>query len=235
MKKNKKNKQQINYLDLIPVRPEKLGWHIDRRERVVLEVKNEGFFNRIAQTYFRRPQTTKVHLDVQGSYLWPLIDGERTVMELAALQKEHFGEAAEPLYPRIVKSFQILESYHFISFKNSVKATCQSIIIFSLNSLLVTSLKAGGVIEYNAKTVDDEFFFQSLGRLFVNQDLPNIIYRLLEKVNFVEVIFILVLSSILSKILVVNLMRTILLTLGIYLFGTIIYICFMYFIELLFN
>ena len=69
MKKNKKNKQQINYLDLIPVRPEKLGWHIDRRERVVLEVKNEGFFNRIAQTYFRRPQTTKVHLDVQGSYL----------------------------------------------------------------------------------------------------------------------------------------------------------------------
>ena len=42
MKKNKKNKQQINYLDLIPVRPEKLGWHIDRRERVVLEVKNEG-------------------------------------------------------------------------------------------------------------------------------------------------------------------------------------------------
>ena len=30
MKKNKKNKQQINYLDLIPVRPEKLGWHIDR-------------------------------------------------------------------------------------------------------------------------------------------------------------------------------------------------------------
>lgn len=122
MKKNKKNKQQINYLDLIPVRPEKLGWHIDRRERVVLEVKNEGFFNRIAQTYFRRPQTTKVHLlDVQGSYLWPLIDGERTVMELAALQKEHFGEAAEPLYPRIVKYFQILESYHFISFKNMEK------------------------------------------------------------------------------------------------------------------
>ena len=114
MKKNKKNKQQINYLDLIPVRPEKLGWHIDRRER-------EGFVNRIAQTYFRRPQTTKVHLDVQGSYLWPVIDGERTVMELAARQKEHFGEAAEPLYPRIVKYFQILESYHFISFKNMEK------------------------------------------------------------------------------------------------------------------
>ena len=42
-------------------------------------------------------------------------------MELAALQKEHFGEAAEPLYPRIVKYFQILDSYHFISFKNMEK------------------------------------------------------------------------------------------------------------------
>ena len=54
MKKNKKNKQQINYLDLIPVRPEKLGWRIDRRERVVLEVKNEGFFNRIAHIFADR-------------------------------------------------------------------------------------------------------------------------------------------------------------------------------------
>ena len=42
-------------------------------------------------------------------------------MELAALQKEQFGEAAEPLYPRILKYLQILESYHFISFKNMEK------------------------------------------------------------------------------------------------------------------
>ena len=59
-----------------------------------------------------------MHLDANGSFLWPLIDGERTVMELAALQKEEFGEAAEPLYPRIVKYFQILESYSFVEFLN---------------------------------------------------------------------------------------------------------------------
>ncbi|MFR3422570.1 MAG: hypothetical protein ACLTTO_02205 [Lachnospiraceae bacterium] len=45
------------------------------------------------------------------------MDGERTVMDLAALEKERFGEAAEPLYPRIVKYFQILENNHFVSFK----------------------------------------------------------------------------------------------------------------------
>ena len=56
MKKNKKNKQQINYLDLIPVRPEKLGWHIDRRERVVLEVKafSIGSHRHISEDHRRR-------------------------------------------------------------------------------------------------------------------------------------------------------------------------------------
>ena len=115
--KKKKQEQQINYLDMIPVKAEGLKWHKDFRDRVILEVKNEGFFNGIAQKVFNRPEVTKIHLDVHGSYLWPFIDGERTVMDLAALEKERFGEAAEPLYPRIVKYFQILENNHFVSFK----------------------------------------------------------------------------------------------------------------------
>ena len=82
--KKKKQEQQINYLDLIPVKAEGLKWHKDFRDRVILEVKNEGFFNGIAQKVFNRPEVTKIHLDVHGSYLWPFIDGERTVMDLAA-------------------------------------------------------------------------------------------------------------------------------------------------------
>ena len=54
------------------------------------------------------------HLDETGSFLWPLIDGRQTVYELAAPLKERFGEAAEPLYPRIAKYFQILHSYGFV-------------------------------------------------------------------------------------------------------------------------
>lgn len=71
--------------------------------------------NKIAQTVFNKPQYTKVHLDAQGTFIWPLIDGKHTVTEIAALVKEEFGEAAEPLYPRIIKYFQIVESYHFIN------------------------------------------------------------------------------------------------------------------------
>lgn len=114
----KKKKQQRNYLDLIPERAEKIRWSQDEDGIVVLEVENTGVFNRIAQRLFKRPKYTKVHMEKYGSFLWPLIDGKRTVLELAQLQKEAFGDEVEPLYPRIVKYIQIMESYHFIRFKN---------------------------------------------------------------------------------------------------------------------
>mgnify|MGYP000194078865 CR=1 FL=1 len=41
-----------------------------------------------------------------------------TVEDIAALVKGEFGEKAEPLYPRIIKYFQIMESYHFVNFIN---------------------------------------------------------------------------------------------------------------------
>lgn len=119
MSRNKKEKKaSINYLDLIPERSKALRWHDDLKGRTILEVENTGFFNRIAQKVFGKPQYTKVHLDEMGTFVWPLIDGEKTVEEIAVLVKEHFGEKAEPLYPRLIKYFQIMESYHFIQFKN---------------------------------------------------------------------------------------------------------------------
>ncbi|NLL78331.1 MAG: PqqD family protein [Clostridiales bacterium] len=118
MRNRKRQKCQINYLDLIPERASGLGWREEPNEGIVLEVENTGVFHTIAQKVFHKPRFTMVHLDEQGTFLWPLIDGKRTVTELAALQKEKFGEAVEPLYPRIVKYFQIMESYHFIRFIN---------------------------------------------------------------------------------------------------------------------
>ena len=90
-KQNKKSKKEvldINYLDLIPVRAEELQWFTDRRDRIVLKVENTGLFNKIAQKVFNKPQFTKVHLDQQGTFIWPLIDGERTVADIAALVKD---------------------------------------------------------------------------------------------------------------------------------------------------
>ena len=118
MRKKKKNEPQINYLDLITKQNREIRWHRDLKQRVILEIENTGAFNTIAQKVFGKPRFTKVHLDPNGSFIWPLIDGEKTVSEIAVLVKEQFGEKAEPLYPRIVKYFQIMESYHFVSFIN---------------------------------------------------------------------------------------------------------------------
>ena len=109
--------QKKNYLDLIPERAEGLSWEKGEDGIIVLQTENTGLFNRMAQKLFRRPRFTNVHMDKYGSFLWPLLDGEKTVKELAILQKEAFGEEVEPLYPRIVKYFQIMESYHFIRLK----------------------------------------------------------------------------------------------------------------------
>ena len=115
----KKKKETINenYLEKIPVRQEGLRWDVDEKGIVTLYVHNTGLMKKITQKLFKKPEYTQVHLDESGSFVWPLIDGNKNIIELGKNVKEHFGEKAEPLYPRLAKFFQILESYSFVSFK----------------------------------------------------------------------------------------------------------------------
>ncbi len=115
----KKKKETINenYLEKIPVRQEGLRWDVDEKGIVTLYVHNTGLMKKITQKLLKKPEYTQVHLDENGSFVWPLIDGNKNIIELGKNVKEHFGEKAEPLYPRLAKFFQILESYSFVSFK----------------------------------------------------------------------------------------------------------------------
>lgn len=106
--------KEQNYLDKVPVRNGAIAWTTDEEGIVTLEIENKGIFNRIAQKLFKKPPVTYVHLDKTGSFVWPLIDGETDIAALAEKVDEHFGEEAHPLYERLVKYFQILDSYHFI-------------------------------------------------------------------------------------------------------------------------
>ena len=114
----KNNKPSENYLDRIPQKSENIGWSSDDNGAVTLEVENRGVFNRIAQKLFKRPRISYIHLDENGSFIWPLIDGVRDITEIGKLVDEHFGEKAQPLYERLAKFFQILDSYGFIVWKN---------------------------------------------------------------------------------------------------------------------
>ena len=115
--KKKKNVISQNYLEKIPVRPERIKWSADEEGIVTLDIENTGLFNRVAQKLLKKPQVSHIHLDEMGSFVWPLLDGEKNIIELGKLVEVQFGEKANPLYERLAKYFQILDSYQFIEWK----------------------------------------------------------------------------------------------------------------------
>ena len=115
MKINRKNSE--NYLEKIPLKNPAINWTTDEGGMVTLQVKNKGVANKIAQKLLKKPEISYIHLDENGSFIWPLIDGERDIIAIGELVEEHFGEKANPLYERLAKFFQILENYSFIEWK----------------------------------------------------------------------------------------------------------------------
>lgn len=115
----KKKKEIIsnNYLEKIPSRPAHIRWSTDANGIVTLDIDNTGLMNRIAQKLFRKPKVSHIHLDEMGSFVWPILDGEKNIIELGKFVEERFGDKASPLYERLAKYFQILDSYGFIEWK----------------------------------------------------------------------------------------------------------------------
>ena len=113
----KKKKFEENYLERVPAHKAGLEWSLDEKGMVTLNIPNTGFFNKIAQKLLKKPPVTYIHLDENGSFVWPISDGEGNIIRIGELVRERFGEDAEPLYPRLAKFFQILESYGFIEWK----------------------------------------------------------------------------------------------------------------------
>lgn len=112
-----KNISAENYLDKIPLRHPDIDWTSDNDGVITLHIENKGAMNRLAQKLFNKPKVSHVHMEEIGSFIWPHLNGERNIFELGELVKEHFGDAAEPLYERLAQYFHILESYNFIIWK----------------------------------------------------------------------------------------------------------------------
>lgn len=112
-----KKQKEENYLEKVPVRNNDINFSSDENGIVTLEIENKGVFNKLAQKLLKKPKISYVHLDETGSFIWPLIDGEKSIFELGKCVEEKFKDRANPLYERLAKYFQILESYNFISWK----------------------------------------------------------------------------------------------------------------------
>ncbi len=110
----KKKQKDANYLEFVPMIKENLQWNREDDGSVILVREHKGISSRIAQKVFRMPKETKVHLDEFGNFIWPLIDGRRSIYDIALLVKEEYGEKAEPLYERLCQYFKILEEEEFV-------------------------------------------------------------------------------------------------------------------------
>lgn len=109
------NDKNQNLLDFVPKRLIE-RFLADEKGMVTLEIENKGVFNFLAQKLLKKPRISYIHLDEMGSFVWPLIDGERNIEQIGKEVELHFGEKANPLYERLSQYFEILKNYKFIEF-----------------------------------------------------------------------------------------------------------------------
>lgn len=114
----KKNKGEVNFLDLIPVKAESQLYKEDEEGNIVMCIERKSMYDKMARLLKKStPRFSYYTLDRLGSFVWRQIDGTRDVFEIGRLVKEEFAEDAEPLYERLVQFVSILEMNHFVEYK----------------------------------------------------------------------------------------------------------------------
>lgn len=102
-----------NALDFVYERNDDFSWK-EEKHKVVIDVKNRGAFNRIAQMLFKRPKISHISLDEYGSVFWKNIDGVNSVFDIYNLMCEAFPDEKEMMLDRVLKFVKILSDNRYI-------------------------------------------------------------------------------------------------------------------------
>ena len=113
--KNKKISE--NYMDLIPVRTGKWDWCIRNDGIVVIDMVNTGFYNRLAQKFFKKPKISHISLDKYGSKLWINSDGKNSVFDLVKIMEDYFPGESDQMANRVITFIGILKNNRFVYFE----------------------------------------------------------------------------------------------------------------------
>lgn len=108
-----------NFLDSRPLRREGLAWRIKEDGTAELDIAHRGFYNAIAQKFFKKPPVSHIALDRYGSVLWQSIDGENTVADIVELMKERFPDEADRMLDRVVTFLAMLHRNRFITLQKA--------------------------------------------------------------------------------------------------------------------
>lgn len=106
-----------NLLDYVPQRNQEMKWEKDEKNTVIIHVFHKGFWNRLAQTIFKRPKESRIELDKMGSYVWEQIDGFTDIYTIGKRMKEEFAKEHEMVYDRLAEYMKTLWAHHFIIWK----------------------------------------------------------------------------------------------------------------------
>ncbi|MCJ8010701.1 PqqD family protein [Paenibacillus sp. KQZ6P-2] len=99
-----------NLLDMVPILTDRIASVEKNEERVTLLLPRRSWLERQSVQWLKQPATIQIHLDVLGSAVVCRCRGNHTVEEIADEIHRRFGEAAEPLLPRLAKFMEVLEA-----------------------------------------------------------------------------------------------------------------------------
>lgn len=108
-----KKKHCVNYLDLVFEKNPDILWTKTDTGLIVLSVENRGFYNRIAQIFFKKPPVSYISLDKNGSCFWQLLDGKKSVFDIIKKMEEEFPSETE-MMNRGLNFFRTLQVNKFI-------------------------------------------------------------------------------------------------------------------------
>ena len=110
----KKKRVSNNYMDLIFVPSEKIKW-TKEEQNIVLDVPNIGFFNKLAQAFFKQPKVSHISLDKYGTALWLLLDGKKSVYDIVNAMKESFPAEQDRMLDRVITFLHTLQVNKYIN------------------------------------------------------------------------------------------------------------------------
>jgi len=102
-------------LSLVPRIKENQLWCIGRDGLVQIIVPRDQLLDRLVRLFRKTPRTIRIHLDLQGRFVWNAIDGKRCIRDIGRMMEAEFGEKAKPVYEKLITFIRILKNNSFIS------------------------------------------------------------------------------------------------------------------------
>ena len=115
-RKRKKKEAELEGVNLLELAPSRIAEWEEVNGLVVLlrPVPETAGFRGLMDRFFHRMSANRIRLDEVGGFAWLLLDGERTVGEVAELMREEFGETVEPVEERLGHLVVMLRSEGFL-------------------------------------------------------------------------------------------------------------------------